>query len=76
MKKCFFCTHKKEPHFSDVENLEKFTTSRMKIQSSERSFICAKHQRQLAKQIKFARFLALIPYTSYQSEKIRSSATS
>lgn len=71
MKKCFFCQHKTNPTFREIDNLIKFTTSRMKITASEKSFVCAKHQRHLAKEIKYARFLALIPYTSYQEEKMR-----
>ncbi len=66
MKKCFFCTYHRAPNFKDTANLEKFLTIRKKIMSSEKSLICAKHQRTLSKQIKYARYLALIPYISYQ----------
>lgn len=66
MKKCFFCHYKTTPSFKDITQLEKFLTVRKKIVSSENSSVCAKHQRQLAKQIKYARFLSLIPYISYQ----------
>ena len=57
------------PDYKDVENLEKFLSPRKKIVSRERSSICAKHQRALNKNIKYARYLALIPYTSYQGVK-------
>lgn len=67
MHKCFFCEHKIEPSFKDLDNLEKFLTARKKITSSERSNVCAKHQRKLTKQIKYARFLALLPYVPYQT---------
>jgi len=66
MNSCFFCKYDTEPDYKDVENLEKFLTPRKKILSRERSNVCAKHQRSLSKQVKYARFLALIPYTSYQ----------
>ena len=66
MNKFFFCKYDTEPDYKDVENLEKFLTPRKKILSRERSNVCAKHQRSLSKQVKYARFLALIPYTSYQ----------
>lgn len=66
MTKCFFCQFKAEPHFQDLENLEKFLSPRFKIQSRERTNVCAKHQRKLTKAIKHARYLALIPYVSYQ----------
>lgn len=64
--KCFFCKYSTEPDYKDVENLEKFITPRKRILSREKSGVCAKHQRALSKQIKHARYLALIPYTSYQ----------
>jgi small subunit ribosomal protein S18 len=67
--KCFFCQYKTEPSFKDVDNLEKFLSSRKKILSREKTGLCAKHQRALTKQIKYARFLALIPYVSYQGLK-------
>lgn len=64
--KCFFCQYKTSPSFKDPNNLEKFLTQRKKIVSRERSGICAKHQRSLTKELKYARFLGLIPYVSYQ----------
>lgn len=69
MKKCFFCKYKAEPTFKEADNLEKFLSSRMKIVSREYNGLCAKHQRSLAREIKYARFLALIPFVSYQGEK-------
>ncbi len=67
--KCFYCKYSIEPDYKDVENLEKFLTPRKKIVSREKSGICAKHQRALSKHVKHARYLALIPYTSYQGAK-------
>ncbi|MBW7960636.1 30S ribosomal protein S18 [Microgenomates bacterium UTCPR1] len=64
--KCFFCQYQTEPSFKDTANLEKFLSQRKKIVNRERSGLCAKHQRNLTKEIKYARFLALIPYVSYQ----------
>ena len=58
-----------EPDYKDVENLEKFLTPRKKIVSREKSGVCAKHQRTLSKQVKYARYLALVPFTSYQGVK-------
>lgn len=69
MNKCFFCTYNAQPDYKDLENLEKFLSPRMKILSSEKTGTCANHQRKLNKQIKYARFLALLPYTSYQGLK-------
>ncbi len=69
MSNCFFCKYHVSPDYKDVENLEKFLSPRKKIVSREKSNVCAKHQRALSKQIKYARYLALIPYTSYQGVK-------
>lgn len=69
--RCFFTKYGIQPDYKDVENIEKFLTSRRKIASRDKSGISAKNQRKLAKQIKYARFLALIPYTSYQELRLR-----
>jgi len=63
---CFFCQYKAEPSYKDIPNLEKFLSPRKKIYNREKTGVCAKHQRILTKQIKYARYLALIPYVSYQ----------
>jgi len=57
------------PDYKDIDTMEKFLTPRKKIVSRERSNVCAKHQRALSKHIKYARYLALLPYTSYQGVK-------
>lgn len=67
--KCFFCQYNSSPSFKDIENLEKFLSPRKKVLSRERSGLCAKHQRKLTEAVKHARFLALIPYVSYQGAK-------
>jgi len=64
--KDYFEINKTEPDYKDVETLNKFITARMRIMPREKSGISAKNQRKLSKAIKLARFLALIPYTSYQ----------
>ena len=66
MTKDYFEVNKTEPDYKDVETLNKFITARMRIMPREKSGISAKNQRKLSKAIKLARFLALIPYTSYQ----------
>jgi small subunit ribosomal protein S18 len=68
MTRCFFCQQRLEPNFKEVNNLEKFLTPRKKILRRDKSYLCPSHQRKLAKQIKYARFLALIPYVSYQKK--------
>jgi len=54
--------------YKDIYQLKKFTSVRGKIISSEKSGVCSKHQRQLAKAIKRARFLGLMPYIAADSE--------
>jgi small subunit ribosomal protein S18 len=66
MKKCFFCQYQVAPSFKDIDNLEKFLSPRKKILSAEKTGVCAKHQRKLKKHIKYARYLGLLPYVSYQ----------
>ena len=61
-KKCYYHEKKKEPTFSDTEELSKFLTDRGKILPSMRSGLCAKHQKRVAKAIKQARHLALLPF--------------
>lgn len=66
---CFFCKYNIEPNFKDIENLEKFITPRKKFWGRDKSGVCARHQRKLTKQIKYARYLGLLPYVSYQSSR-------
>jgi small subunit ribosomal protein S18 len=61
-KKCFFCSEKKEPTFSDVATLSRFITERAKIISRARSGLCTKHQKRLTISVKHARHLALLPF--------------
>jgi small subunit ribosomal protein S18 len=63
-KECYFCAQKKEPWYSDVASLQKFTSDRGKIIVRTRSGLCAKHQRRVTIAIKHARHLALLPFVS------------
>lgn len=69
MTNCFFCKYKSEPSFKDTNNLEKFLSPRKKIVGRDRNGLCAKHQRKLTQEIKYARYLALVSYVSYQGQK-------
>ena len=61
--KCPLCeTGVKVVTYKDVYQLKKFTSVRGKIIHPEKSGVCRKHQRQLSKAIKRARYLALLPY--------------
>ena len=61
---CYFCKEKKDPSFKDIQVLKRFLTERNKIISRSRSGVCAKHQKDLSKNIKRARHLALLPFTA------------
>ena|SRR3989338_2627653 len=61
-KVCYFCQNKLNPSYTDLANLRRFLTDRAKIVSKERSGVCSKHQRMVAKHIKYARHLSLLPF--------------
>lgn len=48
--------------YKDIELLKSFITDNYKIVPSRITFTKAKYQRQLSKAIKYARFLAMLPY--------------
>lgn len=50
--------------YKDVYQLKKFTSVRGKIISVEKSGACHKHQKQLTRAIKRARYMALLPYVA------------
>ncbi len=63
-KVCRFCADQvQHVDFKQVQVLRSFTTERGKILSSRITGTCAKHQRQLSRAIKRARYLALLPFT-------------
>ncbi|OGH15306.1 MAG: 30S ribosomal protein S18 [Candidatus Levybacteria bacterium RIFCSPLOWO2_02_FULL_37_10] len=63
-KPCYFCKEKKEPSFRDIQVLKRYLTERNKIIPRSICGVCAKHQRELSKNIKYARHLALLPFTA------------
>lgn len=63
-KICRFCAEKTgNVDHKDANRLMKFISERGKIISSRISGNCAKHQRSLARAIKRARHVALLPFT-------------
>lgn len=62
-KVCQFCAQKSQPVYWDASALRKFTSDRGRIQPRTRTGVCAKHQRRLSRQIKYARHLSLLPFT-------------
>ena len=65
-KICRFCADKNLViDYKRPEILRNFITERGKIIPSRISGTCAKHQRALAREIKKARIMALLPFTVY-----------
>ena len=63
-KVCKICVGKVKLDYKDPETLRRFTTERGKILPRRITGTCAKHQRQLAREIKRARALALLPFVT------------
>ncbi|MBI9108387.1 MAG: 30S ribosomal protein S18 [Spirochaetales bacterium] len=61
-KVCRFCTQKVAMDYKNPEVLRRFVTESGKILPRRITGTCAKHQRQLAKEIKRARVIALLPF--------------
>ncbi len=65
-KVCQMCTGK-EVDYKDVEIIKKYISAdKGKILPRRATGACAKHQRHIAKEVKKARFMALIPYVNKQ----------
>ena len=64
-KVCRFCAEKvTSMDYKDLARLQKFITERGKMIPARISGTCATHQRALARSIKQARFVALLPYVT------------
>ena len=62
-KVCVFCKNKADfIDYKDVDLLKTLITPNGKISPRRGTGTCAKHQRELARAIKNARFMALLPY--------------
>lgn len=60
---CYFCVEGIEKiDYKDVETLRRFLGEDAKIKGRKQTGVCAKHQRQLARAIKRARYLGMLPY--------------
>jgi small subunit ribosomal protein S18 len=63
MRQCYFCSQNlKDIDYKDSELLKKFISGQAKIIDPQFTGTCAKHQRRLAKAIKRARILGLLPF--------------
>lgn len=64
-KSCLYCKKRiKFVDWKDVSNLEKFLSVYGLIENRSRTGLCAKHQKQVARAIKKARIMALLPFVS------------
>lgn len=62
-KGCAFCQSKTKPAYFDIATLKRFISDRGKILPKAYTKTCSKHQRAVAKNVKYARHLALLPFT-------------
>jgi small subunit ribosomal protein S18 len=63
--KCRFCRAKVTwVDWKDSHTLSKLSTGQGKMFSRKRSGNCARHQRQFKNAVKYARFMALLPYVA------------
>ena len=64
-KVCRFCAEQiRDVDWKQFQLLRTFTTERGRILSSRITGNCAKHQRQLTRAVKRARYLALLPFSA------------
>jgi small subunit ribosomal protein S18 len=71
-KFCQFCSDKELTiDYKKADLLKRFITDEGKIRPRRQTGTCAKHQRELARAIKRARHIALLPFTSrYWEENV------
>jgi len=61
-RKCLFCKNKTQVDYKDFELLSHYLSPTGRILPRRRTGLCAKHQRKIARAIKQARHLALLPF--------------
>lgn len=59
---CVFCQKTLTPDYKNEMALKSFLSGRGRILTRDKTGTCAKHQRQLARTIKRARHLSLLPF--------------
>lgn len=71
-KVCQFCTDKNvDLDYKNTDLLRRLITEEGKIRPRRQTGTCARHQRSVAKEIKRARHIALLPYTGEYWEASR-----
>jgi small subunit ribosomal protein S18 len=61
---CNYCKDALGPSFKDVSSMSKYMSERGRILGKDRTGVCAKHQRMLAREVKRARHMALLPFVA------------
>jgi small subunit ribosomal protein S18 len=62
-KHCYFCVNQiKEVDWKDTQTLQRFMSHYNRIVPARRTGLCAKHQRKVARAIKRAREMGLMPF--------------
>lgn len=61
-KNCGFCKNKTEPDYKETGGFLRFVTERGKLLGKTRTGLCSKHQRHVTREVKRARFMALLPF--------------
>ncbi len=62
---CEFCIgHTNVLDYKDVERVRRYAGDRGKMEARRKVGTCAKHQRVVARAVKRARYMALLPYTA------------
>lgn len=63
-RSCSFCDKELVPSYTDSATLKRFLSDRSRIIPKARTGTCSKHQRELGRQIKYARHLSLLPFVT------------
>ncbi len=64
-KSCSFCEDNiKYIDYKDIKNLRKYLSPYARIMGKHRTGTCSKHQRGMARALKRARFMGLLPYVT------------
>ncbi|HEY1408805.1 MAG TPA: 30S ribosomal protein S18 [Promineifilum sp.] len=61
---CQFCVEKTEIDYKQVDLLSRYVNEFGRMRPRRQTGTCAKHQRHLAREIKRARHIALLPFVS------------
>lgn len=64
-KQCYFCTSNiKAIDYKDYETLKRFVDPQFRIMPKRRTGLCSLHQRKLARAIKRARIISILPFVA------------